>query len=161
MNDREAAAGRGAAFARLVEVVERLRGPDGCPWDRQQTHDSLKPYLLEETYEVLAALDDAVGKPHKLREELGDLLLQILLHSVIAGERGAFTVTDVVEGLRDKLIRRHPHVFGDVEVSSVDEVNRRWQAIKAQEREESDDGQGSSLLEGVAEGLPPMARAYA
>ncbi|NIN69186.1 MAG: nucleoside triphosphate pyrophosphohydrolase [Anaerolineae bacterium] len=118
------------------DIVARLRAPGGCPWDREQTHQTLRPHLLEETYEVLKALDeeDGVG----LREELGDLLLQIILHTQIAAEEGSFTLAQVLETIIAKIVRRHPHVFGDVEVADADEVLRNWQAIKRTEKGEED-----------------------
>lgn len=153
----------GKAFEELTALVEFLRGPDGCPWDRRQTHDSLLPYLLEETYEVVAALDEWAERPDKLREELGDLLLQVLLHSVIAAERGAFTLEDVVKGLHEKLVRRHPHVFGDKRAGTPSEVIQLWEQIKSQEQQElsplTKDKAG--YLDNVSGGLPPAARAYA
>lgn len=148
----------GAAFAQLVATVERLRGPDGCPWDRQQTHQSLRPYLLEEAYEVLEALEAAESRPDRLRDELGDLLFQVLIHGVIAAERGAFGVGEVVESLQDKLVRRHPHVFGGPPLRDAQEVVRRWEAIKLAEAGEGrDDPPGSDE---VPDGLPPLRAAY-
>lgn len=153
---------RAKAFEALAALVEYLRGPEGCPWDRQQTHESLLPYLLEETYEVVAALEDWAENPHKLREELGDLLLHVLLHSVIAAERQAFTITDVILGLHDKLVRRHPHVFGDEKADGPQEVSQIWEHVKKAERSagERDQSPPPSLLGDVPEGLPPSARAY-
>src|SRR5437879_12342356 len=119
-------------FDDLVATMGRLRGPGGCPWDREQTHRSLRPYLLEETYEALEAIDR--GSPDDLRQELGDLLLQVVFHAQMAREAGTFTIEDVVAGLVDKLIRRHPHVFGDVRVEGSREVLANWETIKAQER---------------------------
>ncbi|MBO0744071.1 MAG: MazG family protein, partial [Candidatus Dormibacteraeota bacterium] len=114
----------------VFEIVRRLRAPDGCPWDREQTHRSLRPYLLEETYEVLETLDRGDDDEH-LREELGDLLLQVAMHAAIAEEEGRFTAADVSEGEAAKMVSRHPHVFGDVQVSSAEEVLRNWEARKA------------------------------
>jgi tetrapyrrole methylase family protein/MazG family protein len=108
------------AFARLVEIMATLRGPTGCPWDREQTPDSLKPYLIEETYEVLEALE--TRDLHAFKEELGDLLLQIVFHAQLMTESGVFTVDDVAQAIADKLVRRHPHVFADVKVKDADEV---------------------------------------
>jgi tetrapyrrole methylase family protein/MazG family protein len=138
------------AFRDLVRVMAKLRAPDGCPWDAKQTHSSLARHLLEETYEVLDAIDadDLVG----LREELGDLVLQVIFHSEIAFEEGAFTVADVLDDLRTKLIRRHPHVFGEVEVSGSDEVLANWERIKREEK-------GTGVLEGIPKALPSLARA--
>jgi len=144
-------------FGGLEGIVRRLRAPGGCPWDRAQTHESLKPFLLEETYEALVALDEA--DPHKLREELGDLLLQVLLHTEIAGESGEFRLADVVEGIGRKLIRRHPHVFADVQVDTPEQVVSNWEAIKRHERDER--GEGGPLLAGVPRALPALALSQA
>ena len=138
------------SFAELKEIIARLRGPDGCPWDKKQTHASLSPYLVEECYEVLQALED--GTPQKLCEELGDLLLQIMLHAWIAAEAGQFDIEDVVRGISNKLIHRHPHVFGSQKVQDADEVALNWQALKREEREE-----GESLLAGVPEQMPALS----
>ncbi|MDI3256769.1 MAG: nucleoside triphosphate pyrophosphohydrolase [Kyrpidia sp.] len=128
----EARPAPGQQFTRLVELVARLRGPDGCPWDRAQTHLSLRPYVLEEAYEVADALDG--DDPEALCEELGDLLLQVLLHSEIGREAGTFDISDCLEGLSQKLIRRHPHVFGTEDLPDPAAVQRRWAEIKAKER---------------------------
>lgn len=140
--------------------MARLRAPDGCPWDRKQTHESLKPYLVEETYEVLEALDH--NETARLREELGDLLLQILFHAQIATEAGAFTIDDVMQRLAEKLIRRHPHVFGTAEQREPslhpEEVKARWEQIKRGEREQR--GEQGSALDGVPKTLPALLRAY-
>lgn len=142
------------AFARLVEVMERLRAPGGCPWDREQTSVSLRPYLLEEAYEVLDAIDRE--DPGALRDELGDLLLQIVFHAEIAAEPGHFDVADVADAIVDKLIRRHPHVFGDVEVSDAAEVKRNWGLIKDREQ----GVKGPVPLDQLApDTLPALARA--
>lgn len=138
-------------FQTLVNIVARLRAPDGCPWDREQTHQSLTPFLIEETYEAVEQID-ANSMPG-LREELGDVLLQVMLHSEIASEEGTFTVADVIEGLANKLIRRHPHVFGDAEARTAAEVAVRWEALKSEER------QGASLMEGVPANLPALTYA--
>ena len=138
-------------FQTLVDIVARLRAPDGCPWDREQTHQSLTPFLIEETYEAVEQID-ANSLPG-LREELGDILLQVMLHSEIASEEGAFSVADVIEGLVNKLIRRHPHVFGDAEARTAEEVAARWEVLKSQER------QGASLMEGVPANLPALTYA--
>jgi tetrapyrrole methylase family protein/MazG family protein len=138
------------SFAVLKEIIARLRGPNGCPWDRKQTHASLKPYLVEECYEVLRALEQ--GTPQKLCEELGDLLLQIMLHAQIAAEAGRFSIDDVVWGISNKLIHRHPHVFGDHKVCDAGEVEVNWEALKQEERAE-----GESLLSGVPEQMPALA----
>ncbi|THI83780.1 MAG: nucleoside triphosphate pyrophosphohydrolase [Nitrospira sp. CG24A] len=147
-------------FHTLVELMAALRAPDGCPWDRKQTHDSLKPYLLEETYEVLEILDREDRT--KLPEELGDVLLQVLFHSQIASEEGRFTIEDVLEQLADKLIRRHPHVFeqgaSDLTPKNADQVVARWEEIKRTERQAS--GRPDSVLDGVPQTLPALLRAY-
>ncbi|GAC1553411.1 MAG: nucleoside triphosphate pyrophosphohydrolase [Herpetosiphon sp.] len=137
-------------------VIARLLGPNGCPWDRKQTHASLRPFLLEETYEVLEALD--TGDFDALAEELGDVLLQILLHSEMARQAGHFDWPDVVAHLTEKLIRRHPHVFGDVAVDGSDEVLRNWDTIKQQERAERGKV-AASILDGVPPGLPALVQA--
>ena len=147
-------------FHTLVELMAALRAPDGCPWDRKQTHESLKPYLLEETYEVLEILDRQ--DRGKLPEELGDVLLQVLFHSQIASEAGSFTIEDVLEQLADKLIRRHPHVFkngvADQVPTNADQVVMRWEDIKRTERQAS--GRPDSVLDGVPQTLPALLRAY-
>ena len=147
-------------FHALVDLMAALRAPDGCPWDRKQTHESLKPYLLEETYEVLEVLDRQDRA--KLPEELGDVLLQVLFHSQIASETGSFTIEDVLEQLADKLIRRHPHVFGngaaDPTPMNADQVVARWEEIKRTERQAS--GRPDSTLDGVPQTLPALLRAY-
>jgi MazG family protein len=136
------------AFRRLVEVMAILRTE--CPWDREQTHQTLARHLLEETYETLETIDD--NDLDALRDELGDLVLQVVFHSNIAFEEGAFTVADVLDGLREKLIRRHPHVFGDVEVADAAEVKSNWEQIKRTEKP-------TSLYQGIPRALPALARA--
>jgi tetrapyrrole methylase family protein/MazG family protein len=131
------------------DIVARLRAPGGCPWDREQTHQTLRPHLLEETYEVLKALDEEDGVA--LREELGDLLLQIILHTQIAAEEGSFTLAQVLETIIAKIVRRHPHVFGDVDVADADEVLRNWQAIKRAEK-----GQVEEPLWGMPLRMPAL-----
>jgi len=138
------------AFSTLQGIVTRLRAPDGCPWDRQQTHQSLAPHLLEETYEALAALD--ANDPDRLREELGDLLLQVLLHAQIAAEADEFTLGEVIAGIAAKLVRRHPHVFGSVTVADATEVLTNWEAIKREERAEAE-----SMLDGIPAVMPALA----
>jgi uncharacterized protein YabN with tetrapyrrole methylase and pyrophosphatase domain len=139
------------SLRRLNEVVERLRAPGGCPWDRAQTHRSLRPYLLEETYEVLEAID--LDGSETLREELGDLLLQVLMHSAIAAERdGGFDIGDVAETTRVKMVHRHPHVFGTTSVTGPEEVVVNWEKLKRTEKRER-----LSLLEGVPHALPALA----
>jgi len=140
----------------LQDIVAHLRAPDGCPWDRQQTHQTLARHLLEETYEALAAIDaDDAGK---LREELGDLLLQVLMHAQMAVEGGEFSLADVVAQMIIKLIHRHPHVFGDVKVADADEVLRNWEILKQQERRAKAEEAGD-LFSGVATALPALAQA--
>src|SRR2546422_6716533 len=138
--------------AELVEVVRRLRAPDGCPWDREQTPASLRATMLEEAYEVLEAIDEK--SMTKLREELGDVLLQVLMQSVIAEETGAFTLGDVANSVREKLVRRHPHVFGSTQVTGSDEVVRNWEALKAKEYGRE------SALDGVQRSLPALQWAW-
>jgi tetrapyrrole methylase family protein/MazG family protein len=142
-------------FAGLLEIVAALRGPNGCPWDKEQTHQSLKTYLLEETYEVLEAIDG--GDPIKLCEELGDLLLQVVMHAQFASEADHFDIERVIAMISDKLIRRHPHVFGDVEVVDADEVLRNWDALKVKEK--AGDARRSSILDGIPKTLPALQRA--
>ena len=137
-------------FKKLVRIVTRLRAPQGCPWDRQQTHRSLREFLLEECYEALAALDE--GNVQKLRQELGDLLLQILLHSQIAEENKEFSLEDVLSEIGQKLIRRHPHVFGTTAVQNAAEVAHNWEQIKKGERQP-----GASILESIPAQLPALA----
>jgi tetrapyrrole methylase family protein/MazG family protein len=140
-------------FEALVEIIARLRAPDGCPWDRKQTHSSLREYLLEECYEALEALDE--GDTEKLEGELGDILLQIMLHAQIADEAGEFEIGDVIKTLNEKLIYRHPHVFGSTEVSSAEEVSHNWETLKQKER-----GEGTSLLESLPKHMPALSYAY-
>lgn len=144
------------AFERLVEIMRRLRAPDGCPWDREQTHETLKPYLIEETYEVLDAIDD--GNAKELAEELGDVLLQVVFHAQVAAEAGTFDVSDVANAISDKLERRHPHVFGNVQADTAAEVLENWDAIKRQEK--TNKGQNEKgLLDSVPRHLPALLRA--
>lgn len=129
------------AFDELVEVVRRLRAEDGCPWDREQTHASLKMACIEEAAEVICGINmlEETGNPENLKEELGDLLMQVIMHAQIAEEEGLFTIDDVAKGISEKMIRRHPHVFGDVNVSGTEEVLRNWEQIKAKEKESKAD----------------------
>ncbi len=146
-------------LARLVAIMHQLRSPGGCPWDQEQTHDSLRPYLIEEAYEVLSALDD--GDDQELRDELGDLLLQVVFHAELAAERGAFAIDDVVAAISDKLERRHPHVFADLELADADAVAANWARIKARERREKSDGPAHpSALDGLPRALPSVLRAH-
>jgi tetrapyrrole methylase family protein/MazG family protein len=146
----------GSFFEELVEIMARLRGENGCPWDREQTSESIKPYLVEETYEVLEAIDEQ--DPDKLREELGDLMLQIVFHARMAEEVRAFSITEVLAGINDKLRRRHPHVFGDVKAETAQEVLFNWEQIKKQERKDAT-GE-ASILDGVPRELPALLRAH-
>ena len=142
-------------FQTLVDIVALLRAPGGCPWDREQTHESLKRNLLEETHEALEAIDG--GDPEVLTEELGDLLVQIAFHADIAREAGTFEMGDVVERINRKLIRRHPHVFADEKVSDAREVERNWERIKAEERAAS--GNRKSPVDGIPASLPALVAA--
>lgn len=137
-------------FDTLVEIIAKLRAPNGCPWDREQTHRSLREYVLEECYEVLDALDEE--DPSKLCQELGDLMLQIVLQAQIAREAGEFDMADVLTGINTKLIRRHPHVFGSVKVESAEEVAHNWETIKKEER-----GIDTSILASVPRQMPALA----
>ena len=143
-------------FYDLVSIMKQLRAPGGCPWDREQTHKSLLPYLLEETYEVMESVEH--GDPDKLREELGDLLLQIVFHAQIAEESGEFDIDDVSKTLSDKLIRRHPHVFEKKADISSDQVTVNWEKIKL-EHDKPNNGK-NSVLSGVPKTLPALLRAY-
>jgi len=143
------------AFQRLVELMATLRGPNGCPWDRKQTPESLKPFLVEECYEVIDALED--GAPDKIRDELGDLLFQIIFHARIAEETGRFTINDVITAIDEKMIRRHPHVFGTEKLSTDKEVLANWEDIKKKEKGHED---RKSILEGVPKELPSLLRAH-
>ncbi|WNQ11680.1 nucleoside triphosphate pyrophosphohydrolase [Paenibacillus aurantius] len=146
-------------FSRLHEIVAILRSPDGCPWDREQTHESIRKNLIEETYEVLETIDD--DDPDAMAEELGDLLLQIMLHSQMEEETGAFTVFDVIAGLNEKLIRRHPHVFGDRTAGNAEEALANWQDIKQEEkRKKGIEVEKQSVLDGVPRDLPGLMKAY-
>ena len=141
-------------LARLLEIMVRLRRPkDGCPWDLEQTLDTIKPHLIEEAYEALDAMES--GNREHLAEELGDLLLQIVFQSQIASEEGSFNFADVAQGISDKLIRRHPHIFGDVKVADSKEVLRNWDAIKKTENKARE-----SAIDGVPKHTPPLHRAY-
>ena len=129
------------SFYELVEVVRRLRAEDGCPWDREQTHGSLKPPVIEEATEVICGINiyEQTGNPDNLQEELGDLLLQVLMQAQIAEEEGIFTLDDVIKGIREKMIRRHPHVFGNAKVKNSGEVLVNWEEIKKQEKAGKED----------------------
>jgi len=149
------AMGEGTSFESFVEVTAHLRAPNGCPWDREQTHESLRKHMLEESYEAIFAIDS--GDFVDMREEFGDLLLQVVLQSQIANEEGQFNVNQVVQGIYSKIVRRHPHVFGDVEVADVDGVLANWEKLKEKERGKKKDGKG--LLDGVPLALPALSQA--
>jgi MazG family protein len=154
--------GKVGALKALEEIVERLRGPGGCPWDREQTLEKMAPSILEEACEAVDAISDGRGAPtSQVREELGDLLLNVLLTARIAEESGGFGIKEVAESISEKLIRRHPHVFGDERVSSVSEVLARWNAIKASEKEQSKDAppRPPSRLGDVPRSLPALSAA--
>lgn len=142
------------AIDRLIDVVAKLRAPDGCPWDREQTHNSMLNEMLEEMYEFFEAVD--LNDKDHMREELGDILLQVVFHSQIANEEKHFTIDDVANDIADKLIRRHPHVFGTTEVNSTEEVLTNWEAIKSQEKGKED---RKSVLDGIPQSLPSLFRA--
>ncbi len=150
----------GERFERAVSIMARLRGPGGCPWDRDQTFDTIKPYTLEETYEVLEAIDNRDWPA--LTGELGDLLLQILFYSQMADEQGTFSIDDVLDKLSDKLVRRHPHVFGDVIADTSGEVLKNWDAIKKQEKLDAGaaPSQSESILGGVSSAMPALLEAH-
>jgi len=145
------------SLARLIDIMARLRAPGGCPWDREQTPESLRPYMVEEAYEVLDAIDR--GDLDAQRDELGDVLLQVVFHAEIAAERGQFRLADVARAIADKLVRRHPHVFADVQVRDADEVVRNWQRIKAEERRAAGRDTAGGALASVPTALPALARA--
>ena len=168
LNPRDRLAGEW--FAKLVALQARLRGPKGCPWDREQTHESLRKFLIEESYEVLDALDS--DDPRKFASELGDLLLQVTFHSILAEETGAFTISDVIESVFTKMVRRHPHVFGELKAKDSAAVLKKWEEIKVEERAEeraaeskagkstaASDGP-ESILGGVPRSLPAVMEAY-
>src|SRR5580698_2405632 len=158
---RDRAAGK--QFERLVALQARLRGPNGCPWDREQTHESLRKFLIEETYEVLDAMES--GDPRKFSSELGDLLLQVVFHGILAEESGGFTISDVIHSVHSKMVRRHPHAFGSAKAGTSAAVLKSWEEIKAEERvSEGEDSGGTatadSILGGVPSSLPAMLEAY-
>jgi tetrapyrrole methylase family protein/MazG family protein len=143
-------------FGELVHIMARLRGENGCPWDRQQTHQSIKPYFVEETYEVLEAIDE--GDAAKLCEELGDVMLQVVFHARMAEEAGLFGIAEVLRAINEKLVRRHPHVFGDVLADTAQEVLFNWEQIKKTERKRA--AGKASALDGVPRELPALLRAH-
>ncbi len=140
-------------FDELVNIIARLRAPNGCKWDREQTHKSLKQNFIEETYEALDAIDDNDMK--HLQEELGDVLLQVVLHAQIASEEGAFSIDDVADGISKKLVHRHPHVFGDVKVNSTAEILENWEKLKKEEKPHR-----KSAMDGISPSLPALFGAY-
>ncbi|HEX6502952.1 MAG TPA: nucleoside triphosphate pyrophosphohydrolase [Terriglobales bacterium] len=158
----------GERFERAVSIMARLRAPGGCPWDREQTFDSIKPYTLEETYEVLEAIDNRDWV--ELTDELGDLLLQVLFYAEMAQEQGSFSIDDVLERLSKKLVDRHPHVFGDVKAETSSDVLRNWEALKAEEKKKrleagggkraKDEPNPESVLAGVSSGIPGLLEAF-
>ncbi len=147
-----------------MALQARLRGPDGCPWDREQSHESLRKFLIEETYEVLDAMDS--GDPRKFSGELGDLLLQVVFHSILAEESGGFTMSDVIESVHTKMVRRHPHVFGSAKAGTSAAVLKSWEQIKAEERgaegkvSKSVSTASDSILGGVPRSFPAVLEAY-
>lgn len=152
----------GERFERAVAIMERLRAPGGCPWDREQTFDTIKPYTLEETYEVLEAIDNRDWP--ELAAELGDLLLQILFYAEMAKEQGSFSIDDVIDRLSSKLVDRHPHVFGDVKADTSDQVKRNWEALKEEERKKKEgpkvaEDEKRSILAGVSSKMPSLLEA--
>ena len=158
----------GERFERAVSIMARLRAPDGCPWDREQTFDTIKPYTLEETYEVLEAIDNRDWP--ELTGELGDLLLQVLFYAQMAREQGTFSIDDVLDRLSNKLVDRHPHVFGDVKADTSAEVLRNWEALKAQEKKkrlaargeqpDPDHQASQSVLAGISSSVPALLEAH-
>ncbi len=152
---------KNADISKLVSLVEQLRGENGCPWDREQTRESLKPMLIEEAYEVLDALD--ADDPPELKDELGDLLFQVVFHSQIAQERGEFNLADVINRSHEKMVRRHPHIFGDADLKTSEDVLKNWEDIKAAEKgiqSSSTPESERSLLDGIPSKLPALHRAY-
>jgi MazG family protein len=154
----------GERFERAVSIMARLRGPGGCPWDREQTFDSIKPYTLEETYEVLEAIDNRDWD--ELPAELGDLLLQVLFYAQMAKDQGTFSIDEVLDRLSTKLVNRHPHVFGDVKAETSSEVLRTWQALKAEEKKKravdtkKNSAPSESVLAGISTAMPSLMEAY-
>jgi MazG family protein len=159
--------GAGKWFEKLVALQARLRGPNGCPWDREQSHESLRKFLIEETYEVLDAMES--GDPRKFSSELGDLLLQVTFHAILAEESGSFTISDVIESIHTKMVRRHPHVFGEAKAGTSAAVLKNWEQIKAEERGAEGKNAATatgratasdSILGGVPRSLPAVLEAY-
>src|SRR6266550_1378234 len=151
-----------ATFEDLIELMNKLRSPDGCPWDRDQTYATLAPMLLEEAYEVFEAVEEArEGRPNDLRDELGDLLFQIVFYAQVAGEKGDFSIADVTAAIHSKMVRRHPHVFGDVSANDTAAVLRNWEAMKAEERRAAGENEREgSLLDGVSKKAPALMEAH-
>ena len=148
----------GQRFERAVAIIARLRAPGGCPWDREQTFDTIKPFTLEETYEVLEAIDNRDWP--ELTVELGDLLLQVLFYAEMAEEAGHFTIDDVLDRLSNKLVVRHPHVFSDVTAETSQEVLRNWEALKSEEKKKRGDKENGSVLSGISSAMPALMEAY-
>jgi len=153
-----------ATFDDLVQLMARLRSPEGCPWDREQTYETLAPMLLEEAYEAFEAVEEArAGRPAELRDELGDLLFQIVFYAQVAAERGEFSIADVTEAIHSKMVRRHPHVFAGERAEDAAEVLRNWEAIKAEEKRAAgrdEAAKESSLLDGVSRKAPALMEAH-
>ncbi len=151
-----------ANFNDLIELMQRLRSPDGCPWDREQTYATLAPMLLEEAYEAFEAVEDArEGHPHELRDELGDLLFQIVFYAQVAKEQGDFSIDDVTSEIHAKMVRRHPHVFGDTSANDTATVLRNWEAMKLDERRAAGNSEREeSLLDGVSSKAPALMEAH-
>ena len=148
-----------ASFNDLMALMARLRAPDGCPWDREQTYETLAPMAVEEAYEVLQAAE--AGQPLKLRDELGDLLFQVVFYAQVAREKGDFTMDDVTTAIHDKMVRRHPHVFADAQADDSDAVLRNWEAIKAQEKQAAGEtAPEASMLDGVSAKVPALMEAH-
>ena len=149
-------------FEDLIELMSKLRSPDGCPWDREQTYATLAPMLLEEAYEAFEAVEQArAGRPNDLRDELGDLLFQIVFYAQVASENGDFSIKDVTEAIHAKMVRRHPHVFGDVSANDTAAVLRNWEAMKAEERRAAGENERQgSLLDGVSKKAPALMEAH-
>lgn len=153
-----------ATFVDLIALMDRLRSPEGCPWDREQTYATLAPMLLEEAYEAFEAVEEArEGRPFELRDELGDLLFQIIFYAQVARERGEFTIEEVVDAIHTKMVRRHPHVFADASAADAAEVLKNWEAIKAEEKRaagKDSSAQDASLLDGVSQKAPALMEAH-
>lgn len=151
-----------ATFDDLIKLMEKLRSPEGCPWDREQTYATLAPMLLEEAYEAFEAVEEARdGNPAELRDELGDLLFQIVFYAQLANEKGDFSINDVTEAIHTKMVRRHPHVFGDTNADDSATVLRNWETMKAEERRDAGkDSRAGSLLDGVSSKAPALMEAH-